>query len=492
MAATMSLSEFFEVHAELKQACWSAVQKHMKMSSSVGRHQLNILMQAVYNSIDGLSLKSLGSHGTLDTPMQQQALASGVVQWGGPSAFVPQLASATPPGSKQTNLASVFAKSMMSGMNGQKTDAAGIAESAPVEADVQHNFGCGQGDCAAAADASQAGQVSRPAVITAPTQEESTVAVNEWLMDPAVQLSLRSLAGPGMAVPGSASVCAPWHVKDPANSGYNSSPQQWLGMPPSGGSTPISQSLSGPPAGATVGGPTAPTQDDDNVAVHEWLMDPAVQLALRQKLASPGTAVPGSAVCAPWNAKHPASPGYNTNLPHWEGLLPPGGSTSTSQSLYGPAAAAIVERAGPYAPSGSMQVGDGNADPFAEYYGHGADGGSCVSTTRYLKPFNALPVPFLVGPNEPLEVSVVRCAELLPLGNPFVTNRREQVDYRYTKSKGASKGVRYCVILKPRTGKGNVTVFLKTRLVSVNASTKTGMEGKLIACVQDWTTTESQ
>ena len=94
--------------------------------------------------------------------------------------------------------------------------------------------------------------------------------------------------------------------------------------------------------------------------------------------------------------------------------------------------------------------------------------------------------------------AVLQWAEALPMGQPFIVDKAIQVEYRCSNSqaswkgsKGGSKGVPaadiYAMSLKPQRGKGNITVFLGTGLVMVNASVKTGMQQKLLGYISDWT-----
>lgn len=140
----------------------------------------------------------------------------------------------------------------------------------------------------------------------------------------------------------------------------------------------------------------------------------------------------------------------------------------------------------------------GYGDMYGDFYdtaGASSVGGVCSDgVARFLKPVAEVQLPEQPGPPVPIEISVVRWAMHFPVGQPFVTDGKVQVDFRYTKSKGASKGLEapYLIIIKPKYGKGNVSVFLKKQLVMVDASTKTGMEDKLLNFIEEWTTTQSR
>jgi len=141
---------------------------------------------------------------------------------------------------------------------------------------------------------------------------------------------------------------------------------------------------------------------------------------------------------------------------------------------------------GPYAQPGSgsvQQERDGDSVLFA---GYNAFTSRPVSETPgrynlYLKPKQ--------DGSSANDLQVIAWAKTYPAGKPFVTDEASQVKYRSTPGKGLGKQRKpYALILTPRYGKGNVTVYLRTGLVQINCG-----EDRICSfmqVVQDWTTAQ--
>lgn len=157
---------------------------------------------------------------------------------------------------------------------------------------------------------------------------------------------------------------------------------------------------------------------------------------------------------------------------------------AATNQTYGPAQVigASVANSDPYTHSRAGGVHDGHdSDLFAGYNPLSVEG----TPGRY-----SLCLKLKKDGSAANDLQVMEWAKTFPVGTPFVTQRSQFV-YRSTRGKGVGKASRrpYALIIKPRSGKGNVTGFLRTGLVQVNCG-----ESRVrffMDMVQEWTTPQS-
>jgi hypothetical protein len=89
------------------------------------------------------------------------------------------------------------------------------------------------------------------------------------------------------------------------------------------------------------------------------------------------------------------------------------------------------------------------------------------------------------------DADVKHWAKSYPIQSPFVTDEPAQISYRTTPGmggKGGMGGKPYAMIIKPRCGKGNVTVYLRTGQVQINCAEN--VVKSFMIMVEAWTTME--
>ena len=82
---------------------------------------------------------------------------------------------------------------------------------------------------------------------------------------------------------------------------------------------------------------------------------------------------------------------------------------------------------------------------------------------------------------------VVQWAKQYPAGAPFVVDEYAQVE----KSRSTAGEV-YLIIIKPPTGKGNISIFLPSGIIMINGSSKKGVLQSLVAAANECTEPTSQ
>ena len=94
----------------------------------------------------------------------------------------------------------------------------------------------------------------------------------------------------------------------------------------------------------------------------------------------------------------------------------------------------------------------------------------------------------------PTDIDVISWAKYFPVGSPLVTDTNpyeHQLRYLFSQPTGAAtSGKPYAILIKLPRGqqKGNITVFLRTRLVQVNCSSTEKVRQYFLNKVAAWTT----
>jgi len=209
-------------------------------------------------------------------------------------------------------------------------------------------------------------------------------------------------------------------------------------------------------------------------------MDPAVQKTLKENLEkSMHSAMPETHTDLAAKGGTPVSPAMA--IPPWKVTQ---GKASTTEGFD------VSCRQGSAAYGAASSLAEARPHPYQHMMPHigmpAATQGPVRTSSntgfrkRYLKP--------LPDGRRPSDAEVMCYAETASgAGGPLVTDRAGQVTDKTLVDKSTGHEKPHAIIIKPKFGRGNVSIFSKTGLVPIQASDKTGMKSKLVGMIQHWT-----